>query len=124
MGLGNVAGHGQHEGNGVFAGCNGIRLRRIDYGNAFLGGFLYINAVDAHAGAADDFQVFSGVNDFLRDLGLASGNDGIIVADDFYQFLFLHIRLDIYDKFLFQDFFGFFSYVGSNENSEHNDFLL
>ena len=32
--------------------------------------------------------------------------------------------VDIYDKFLFQDFFGFFSYVGSNENSEHNDFLL
>lgn len=49
----------------MFAGCNGIRLRRIDYGNAFLGGFLYINAVDAYAGAADDLQVFSGVNDFF-----------------------------------------------------------
>ena len=117
VGLGDVAGHGEHEGDGVLAGGDGIRFRCIHYGDALFRGFSDVDAVDPHAGAADDFEILGSVDDFLGDHRLASGDDGVVVTDDFTQRILLHVRLDVYDKFFFQNFFGFFGNVGSDENS-------
>jgi hypothetical protein len=101
-----------------------LDFRCIDHGDPFLGGFRHIDSINAYAGPADDFQVLRRIDNLCGDLRLASGDDGIVVADDFAQFLFIHIRLDVYNKFLFQDFLGFFGYIGGNKDSEHIGFLL
>ncbi len=114
-----MAGHGKHKSNGVFTGCNGIGFWGIDYGDSLFGGFFNIDTIDTYASTSNDFQIGSRIDDFFGDFGLASGDDGIIITNDLAQFIFFHIRLDIYNKFFFQDFFGFFSYVGGDENSIH-----
>lgn len=122
--LRNVARHGEHQSNCVLAGCNRIGFRRIDDSDAFLGSFGNIDAVDTDTGSADNLQVHSRINDLLGDACLASCNDGIIVSNDFAELIFFHIRLDIYNKFLFKDFLGFFGNVGGDENSVHDDSSL
>ena len=50
--------------------------------------------------------------------------DKILVSNDFAEVIFFHIRLDIYNKFLFKDFLGFFGNVCGDENSVHDDSSL
>ena len=115
-----MTGHREHEGDGVLAGCDRIRFRRIHDGDALLGGFGDIDAVDADTGAADDLQILGCIDDGLGDLRLASCDDGIIVSDHPAQLFFLHIRLNVDDKFFFQDLFRFFGNVCCDENSKHS----
>ena len=63
-----MTGHGQHEGDGVFAGGNGIGFRRIDYGDTFFSSLSNVDAINAYAGTADDLQILCGINDLCGNL--------------------------------------------------------
>ena len=70
--LGNVAGQGQHQGNGVFGGGDGIAPRGVHHHDPFAGGGLDIDVVHADAGAADHLEAVGVLEDLGWDFGAAS----------------------------------------------------
>ena len=57
IGLAEESGHGQHDGKRLLGDGNSISAGRVHYGDAFAGGGIQINVVNAHSGAANDAQL-------------------------------------------------------------------
>ena len=81
-GLGDLAGQGEHHGDGVLGRGDGVAVRRVHHHDAAGGGGFDVDIVHADAGAADDFQVGGGVEQFLGDFGGGADGEAVIVADD------------------------------------------
>jgi hypothetical protein len=63
---------GEHEGNGVLGGGNGITGWCVHHYDALAGSFRNIDVIDAHAGPGDDLEFFTGLNNVFGDFGLAA----------------------------------------------------
>ena len=74
---------------------NHIAGRRVDHGDARLGGRFNVDVVNAHAGAANDAQPFARPDHLGRRLGGAAHEQGVVVADDLDQLLRRQIGADI-----------------------------
>ena len=72
IGLRDVAGQGQHQGDSVLGGGDRVANGRVDHGDAGAGGRVQINVIHADAGPGDDFKIASGGDHRLGDLGLAA----------------------------------------------------
>ena len=78
MGLRDVAGEGDHEGEGVFCGRDGIPSWGIHDDDAGGRGGGHIDVVDADAGAADGFELSGFGEDLGGDLGLGADDDAVV----------------------------------------------
>ena len=93
---GDVAGEGQHQGDGVLGGGHGVAGGRVDHGDAGAGGGVEVDVVHADAGAGDDLQLLAGFDYVAVDLGLAAHHQGFVATDGLQQLGGLHARLDVY----------------------------
>jgi len=74
MGLGHIAGQGQHQGDGVFCSRGHVASGGIGNDNARLGGGGDIDVVHAHAGAGDDLnRMLQSIADRLIHASLVDG---------------------------------------------------
>ena len=85
VGLGQLAGHGEHHGDGVLGGGDRIAERRVHHDDAAPRGGGNIDIVDADAGAADDLEIGRGGDQLFGDLGRRADGEAVILADDFEQ---------------------------------------
>jgi hypothetical protein len=70
IGFGNLAGDGEHHGDGVFGSRDRVAERRVHHHHALgRAGIGNIDIVDTDPGAADDLEIGGGVEHFLRHLG-------------------------------------------------------
>ena len=96
MRSGNVAGQGQHQGDGVLRGGHGVACGGVDHGDAGAGGSFQVDVVHADAGAGDDLQLLAGFDYVAVDLGLAADHQGVIAPHGVQQLGGLHAGLDVY----------------------------
>ena len=79
---GNLPGErAQHE-EGQFGGGDRVATGGVHHDDAPLGGGGDIHVVHAHAGAADDLELFGGLEDLRRHLGLGTHDHGVHVGDE------------------------------------------
>ena len=83
--LGQVAGDGEHHGDGVFSGGDGIAERRVHHNNALARGSWNVHIVNANAGAADHFEICGSGNQLLGDFRRRADREAVVLADDFEQ---------------------------------------
>ena len=76
VGLGDVAGLRQQQGDGVLGGRQDVRLGGVHDHDAPAGGGVDVDVVEADAGSSDHDQVAAGLEDVLVDLGGASDHEG------------------------------------------------
>lgn len=99
MRLADVAGEGEHEGESVFRGGDGVAARRVHDHDAVVGGGGAVDVIHADAGAADGFEIFCGSEDFRGDLGFRTDHEAVVVADDFEEFVRLEAGDDVHGDF-------------------------
>ena len=87
VGVGHMAREGQHQGQGLLGGGDGVALGGIHHQHAAAGGGLHIHVVHAHAGAADDAQLGGGLDHLSGDLGAGADHQALVVADDRLELL-------------------------------------
>ena len=81
LGRGDFAGQrAQHE-EGQFGGRDRVAAGRVHQHHAAVRGGLDIHVVHADARAADDFELFGGLENLLGDLGFRAHDDGIDLGD-------------------------------------------
>ena len=120
--LRDVAGHGEHHGHRVLAGRYRVALRGVGHDDALRCGRWHVYVVDAHAGTADDLQVFAGLDNLFGDLGLAADNECVIVLDLLDQLLLgeLGLDVDLHTRLGLQDFNTFFGNWVCNKDFHDN----
>ena len=91
-----VARHGQHERHGLLGGGDDVGKRRIADNDTALGGGFAVDIVNAHAGTADDLELFAVLNDLARDRGGGTDDEPIVVADDLHEFFGRGVGLEIH----------------------------
>ncbi|MNK86073.1 hypothetical protein D3C87_1059760 [compost metagenome] len=82
-----AAGEGEHQGERMLGGRDGIAFRGVDDDDAGLGGGGNVDVVDPDARAADDPQPAARRDDLARDLGGRADHEGVVVADDRQEFV-------------------------------------
>ena len=95
VGVGDLAGHGEHQGDGVLGGGDGVAVGRVHDHDAVRGGRLDVDIVDADAGAADDLQLLGLGQNLGGDLGGRADGQALVVADDGAQLGGLQAGLEI-----------------------------
>ena len=85
-GFWDLAGEGEHHGDGVLGGGDGVAVRGVHHHDAGGGGGFDVNIVHTDAGPADHLEVAGGVEQFARDLGCGADGEAVIRADDGAQF--------------------------------------
>jgi hypothetical protein len=81
VGGGQLAGQGEHHGDGVLGGGDRVAERGVHHDDALGRGRRDVDIVDADAGAGDDLQLAGGGDDVLVELGARADGDAVIVAD-------------------------------------------
>src|SRR4029453_13390092 len=87
VGLGQLAGEGEHQGDGVLGSGDRIAERRVHHHHAARRGCRDVDIVDSDPGAPDDLQVAGCVEQRLGYLGRGADREAIILADDRLQFV-------------------------------------
>ncbi len=93
--LRDVARQRHHQGDGVFARGDVVAPRRVHHDDAFFGGGVGVDVFKAHAGAADDFQIFCGVDQFRGDFCAAANHPAVIFSANFLELVGLEADLDV-----------------------------
>ena len=98
VGLRDLPGERQHQGDRVFGGRDRIAERRVHHDDAFCRRRRNVDVVDADAGAADHFQALCLLQNFSRDLGGGAHGKTVEIADQFGELLLvgaeLRLKLD------------------------------
>ena len=81
IGLRDVARHRQHHRQRVFAGGDGVGLRRVHHDDAPAGGRIHVNRVHADTGSSDHAQPLAALDHFGIHLRLAAHDQRIVLAD-------------------------------------------
>ena len=87
VGGGDLAGHGEHHGDGVFGCGDGIAKRCVHHDHATARGGGNVDVIDANARAADDLEAGRLLQQLCGDLGVGADGEAIIIADDFGKFI-------------------------------------
>ena len=87
--------HGEEHRPGVFGGGDGVPFGGIDDDHAVLGGGREVDVVDPYPGAADDLQVLSRFDDLRGSSRLGTDDQGVVLGNNFYQFIFRQTGLRI-----------------------------
>ncbi len=82
VGLRDLAGERQHQGDGVLGGRDRIAERRVHHDDALGRGGGDLDIVDADAGAADHLEVGGLLEDFCGGLGRRADGEAVVIADD------------------------------------------
>jgi hypothetical protein len=85
VGLGDLAGDGEHHRDGVLGGGDRVAEGRVHHDHALLGGGRDVDIVDADAGAADHLEVGRRRRAPSGDLGGRADGEAVILADDLEQ---------------------------------------
>ena len=85
VGLRDLAGQREHQGDGVLGGGDRVAEGRVHHDDALGGRGRDVDIVDADAGAADDLQVLGRGENLRRHLGGRADGEAVIVADDLEQ---------------------------------------
>ena len=112
--LRNVARHGHHYGG------NGVAFRRVQHYNAACRRCGNVDIINADACAADNLQIFGGVDNLFGNLRLAAGYKPVIFADARQKFFRWHIGFYVYIKMFAQQGHAFFAYVIAYKYSHHS----
>ena len=75
----------EHE-EGQFRRGDGVAAGRVHHDDAPGRGGVHIDVIDAHAGAANDFQLRGGLEDFLGHLRFRTDDNGVRVRDERQEF--------------------------------------
>ena len=86
MGLGDVPGKSQHQGDGVLGGGDRVARRGVDDGDTGAGGRLKVDVVHADPGPGDDLQLLARADDLRRNLGLAAHDQCVVIPQNLHQF--------------------------------------
>ena len=92
--MGNASGGGDHEGESVFGGGDGISAWGIHDDDATFGGGIDIDIIDADAGATDDFEMGRGIDDLGGGFGFATDDEAVKFADDGEEFIGFEAEID------------------------------
>jgi hypothetical protein len=95
VGLGNIAGHGHQQGNGVFGCGHNIAGRRVDHHNAGLGCGVDVDVVDPDTRPSNDAQPGAGAQHLCRDLGGTANQQRIVGRDLCQQLRRAEVSFDI-----------------------------
>ena len=87
VGGGDLAGHREHHGDGVFGCGDGIAERRVHHDDAPTGCCGNIDIINANARAANDLEAGRLLQQFGGDLGVGADGEAIVIADDFGEFI-------------------------------------
>ena len=102
IGNGDIAGHGQHHGHGMFRSGDGIAAGRVDDDNPLGRSSRNVNIIHANTSTADYLELLCPVNDFSRHLRGRTHHQCIILRNNFQQFLGGNLVPHIYFKLLLQ----------------------
>ncbi len=91
--LGNVAGHGHHERQGVLRGGDGVAPGGVHHHDAPFGGRRDVHVVQPGAGPTHHFQAGRGGNEIRGYLGGAPDDQGVGILDFGQQLLRFHAGL-------------------------------
>ena len=125
IGLGDLAGEGEDQGDGVLGGGDRIAERRVHHDNALRGSGGDIDIIDPDAGAANHLEPAGGSENFLGDFGRAADREAVVIADAGDQ-LFRGLAGDDIDlaAALFEDLRGVGVHLVGNEYAGLGHFLL
>ena len=122
VGGGQLAGQGEHHGDGVLGGGDRVAERGVHHHDAGGGGGGDVDVVDADAGAADDLQVLGGGDDVLVGLGGRADGEAVVVADDLDQLVLGEAGLDVgVDAALLEDVDGGGAKLVGDEDAGHGE---
>ncbi len=96
VGLGDIAGHGQHEGNGVLGGGDGVAPRGVHDHDALFAGRRDVHVVQSGAGPTHHFQAGSLVDEFGGHLGGAANGQPVDILDGLFQLFRAETRTEIH----------------------------
>jgi len=103
IGIGDVAGEGHHQSDGVLGGSNRIALRGVDHQDPSFGGGSHVDVVHAHPRPTDDFQVRPRLDHLAGDPRAGAHHDGVVVGNDRDQLLRRKVGLHIHLGHLGED---------------------
>ena len=103
MGVGDVPGERQHQGQCMLSRRDRVPLRGIHDNHAALGGRRHVHVVDADASPADDPQLGGRLNDVGGHRGAGADHQGVVVANDRLQLFRWQARSHIHLSHLGQD---------------------
>ena len=101
--LGDVAGLGQEQGDGVLGGRQDVGLGRVDHRDAAAGGGVEVHVVQADPGPAHDAKVLGPLQHLTGDLGLGPADQRVVRADGPGQSVGRKFRPDVDREFLPQE---------------------
>ncbi len=104
VGLGNVAGQGQHQGQRVLGGGHGVADGRVDHGDTGAGSRVQVDVIHADAGPADYLEPAPRLNNLSGDLGFAANHQGIVFPDSLQQFFRFQTVFSVHLSFGAQQF--------------------
>jgi len=91
VGLRYLAAEGEHHGDGVFGGGNGVAERGVHHQHAAFGGGGDVDVVYAYSGAGGYFKrAFGGLKYFLGKSGGRADNDAVKPRQEGNKFFRLH----------------------------------
>ena len=102
IGNGNIAGHSQHHGHGMFRSGDGIAAGRVDDDNPLGRSSRNVDIIHADTSTADYLELLCPVDDFSRHLRGRTHHQCIILRNNFQQFLGGNLVPHIYFKLLLQ----------------------
>src|SRR3989304_7972203 len=79
----------------MLAGGDVVAAGRVHHDDALLARRLGVDVFIAHAGPADDFQVFRRFDQFGGDLGAAANDPAVVIGADLLEILGLEPHADI-----------------------------
>ncbi len=93
--LGDLPDQGEHHGDRVLAGGDGVAAGGVHHDDAPLAGRRDVHVVEADARAADDGQFPGAIDHLLGDLGRAPDDQAVVLLDDRLEFIGGHLRPDV-----------------------------
>ena len=99
MGLADIAGEREHQGEGMLGGGNGVAAGSIHHHHAVVCGSRAVDIVNAHTGPADGFEVLRRSEYRRGDFRFGPDHKAMIVTDDGEQFIRLEASFDIDGNF-------------------------
>lgn len=82
VGLWRMPCEGHEEGDGLFGRGDRVTFRCVDDDDAAFGGSRDVDVIDADASAADNLELVGGFEDVAGDLGFATNDECVVVANN------------------------------------------
>ena len=120
VGGGELAGDGEHQGDGMLGGGDRIAEGRVHHDDALRGRRRHVDIVDADAGAADDAELRRGGEHLVADLGRRADGEAVIVADDGEELLLVLAEIGLVvdvDAAILEDLDGGLGELVGDENA-------